>query len=169
VNPSLKNRCFRVLRKVSPTHAVLPKSYFPSGVTLTDTIPYASGGFADIWKGDQDGVQVCVKAFRTQTAVNLDKIKRVCSRSISRQDGRLIPVPIRGSIVRSLGGSTFPIRTCYPSSESRRGSTFHFLTGYPFSETRRSCFRFASSVLGCQTETSPSTSATIGRSIDGSS
>ena len=78
VNPSLKNRCFRVLRKVSPSHGILPKSYYPEGVTLSDTIPYASGGFADIWKGRRDGDQVCVKAFRTQTAANLDKIKRVC-------------------------------------------------------------------------------------------
>jgi len=78
VNPTLKNRCFRVLRKVSPSHGVLPKSYYPEGVTLSDTIPYASGGFADIWKGQRDGNQVCVKAFRTQTAANLDKIKRVC-------------------------------------------------------------------------------------------
>ena len=78
MNPSLKNRCFRVLRKVSPAHAILPKSYFPAGVILNDTIPYASGGFADIWKGLQDGKLVCIKAFRTQTATNLDKIKRVC-------------------------------------------------------------------------------------------
>ena len=78
VNPSLKNRCFRVLRKVSHSHAILPKSYYPEGVTLSDTIPYASGGFADIWKCQRDGKQVCVKAFRTQTTENLDKIKRVC-------------------------------------------------------------------------------------------
>ena len=77
VNPSLKNRCFRVLRKVSHSQAILPKSYYPEGVTLSDTIPYASGGFANIWKGQRDGNQVCVKAFRTQTAGNLEKIKRV--------------------------------------------------------------------------------------------
>jgi hypothetical protein len=42
-------------------------------VTLSDTTPYASSEFADIWKGQRDGNQVCVKAFRTQTAVNLEK------------------------------------------------------------------------------------------------
>jgi hypothetical protein len=101
VNQSLKNRCFKVLRNVSPAHAVLPKSYFSLGVILVDTIPYASGGFADVWKGDQGGDQVCVKTFRTQTARNLDKIKRVCARFISRQDGELIQISIRGSTVRS--------------------------------------------------------------------
>jgi hypothetical protein len=48
VNPSLKNRCFRVLRELSSSQGILPKSYYPDGVTLSDTIPYASGGFADI-------------------------------------------------------------------------------------------------------------------------
>ena len=43
-----------------------------------DTIFYAPGGFADVWKGQLDENQVCVKAFRTQTPGNLDKIKRVC-------------------------------------------------------------------------------------------
>ncbi|KAF9647766.1 kinase-like protein, partial [Thelephora ganbajun] len=82
VNPSLKNRCFRVLRKVSHSRGILPKSYYLAGVTLSDTIPYASGGFADIWKGQSDEHQVCVKAFRTQAAGNLDKIKRRFYREI---------------------------------------------------------------------------------------
>ena len=81
-NPSLKNRCFRVLRKVSPTHGVLPRSYFLPGITLSDAIAYVSGGFADVWKGQLDGNQVCVKAFRTQRLGNLDKIKRVCGSSL---------------------------------------------------------------------------------------
>ena len=85
VNPSLKNRCFRVLRKVSPLNGILPKSYYPDGVTLSDTIPCGSGRFADIWKGQRDGNQVCVKAFRTRTAGNLDKIKRVCGGVVFRR------------------------------------------------------------------------------------
>ena len=73
-----------VLRKVSPSQGVLPKSYFPTGVTLSDTVPYSPGGFADIWKGELDGNQVCVKAFRTQTAANRDNIKRVRVSSLYR-------------------------------------------------------------------------------------
>ena len=78
MNPGLENRCFRVLRKVSASCGVLPRSYRLEGVTLDDIIPYASGGFADIWKGQWDGNRVCVKAFRTQAGANLEKIKRVC-------------------------------------------------------------------------------------------
>ena len=78
VNPGLKDRCLGVLSNVSSGHGVLPKSYFPPGVTLSNSIPYASGGFTDVWKGQQDGNQVCIKAFRVQTAANPDKVKRVC-------------------------------------------------------------------------------------------
>ena len=76
-NPILKDRCFRVLRNVSPAYGVLPKSYFLPGVAIIDGIPYAAGGFADIWKGLRDGSQVCVKVFRIQTPASPDKIKRV--------------------------------------------------------------------------------------------
>ena len=74
----MKNRCFKILRKVSPVHGILPRSYYLPRVTLIDSIPYASGGYADIWKGQVDGRPVGVKAFRTQAATDLDKIKRVC-------------------------------------------------------------------------------------------
>lgn len=74
-NQNLKNR---FLRKFSPVDGVLPKSYYLSGVTISEKIPFASGGFADIWKGQRHGKQVCIKAFRTEPAANLDKVKWVC-------------------------------------------------------------------------------------------
>lgn len=99
VNRSLKNRCFRVLRKVTSSHEILPKSYYPEGVTLNNTIPHATGGFADIWKGRWGGNHVCVKVFRTRTAANLDKIRRVCA-GISHEDELSLTAP-SGSIARS--------------------------------------------------------------------
>ena len=51
---------------------------------MSETIPYALGGFADIWKGQRDGREMCIKAFRTQTTANLDKIKRVCGDILTR-------------------------------------------------------------------------------------
>ena len=45
-------------------------------------MPYAIGGFADIWKCQQDGNQVCVKAFRTHARTDLGKIKQVCGSSL---------------------------------------------------------------------------------------
>jgi hypothetical protein len=90
VNPSMKTRCFKVLRKVSPAHGILPKSYQVAAVTLTDGTPYTSGRFADIWVGQLDGRQVCVKAVRTQTAANLGKIKRVCCGVSTESEHNLI-------------------------------------------------------------------------------
>lgn len=121
VYPSLKNRCFYVLREVSATHGILPKSYFPHGVTLTDTNPHTSGRFSDTWEGQQsDGNQVCVKAFRAQTAENLYKIKRVCNSPQFQRESELSLILIRGSTVRSWCGSIFHTQTCCPSSEYRR-------------------------------------------------
>ena len=148
-NPNLKNRCFRILRKVSSAHGILPKSYFLPEVTLNDNIPFASGGPADVWKGQQYGKQLCVKVFRTQPVANLDKVKRVCSGSLFQCGGELNLVPNRWSTVKSWGGSAFRIRTSYHSSEFRRR-----------------CSHFASSALGCRMETSPSTSGNVRKSID---
>jgi len=81
VDPRLRIRCFRVLRKVSPKYGVLPKSYFLPEVTLSDTAAYASGGLADHWMGKWGGDRVSIKAFRINLAVDPDRIKRVCGAS----------------------------------------------------------------------------------------
>lgn len=74
------------MREVSQAHCILPKSYFPSGVTvLSNEVPHALTGFADVWKGRLDEDDVCVKSFRIETVVNPDKVKRVCSSSCSNE------------------------------------------------------------------------------------
>ena len=148
-NSNLKDRCFRVLREVSPAYGVLPKSCFLPGVSLIDKIPYAAGGFADIWEGQQDGNRVCAKVFQIQAPTNLDKIKRVCCSPLFRRERELNPIQIRVSIVGSWGGGAPHIRTSYPSSEFRRR-----------------CPRFVLSVLGCRTGTLLSTFRNIGGLID---
>lgn len=50
-------------------------------VTL-DTDPYASGRYADTWKGQAEGEQLAIKAFRTHTEGNLEKIKQRFMREI---------------------------------------------------------------------------------------
>ena len=75
-NRNLRDRCFRLLREVSPARGVLLKSYLLPEVTISDDIPFASGEFMDAWKGQQSGNQVCVKVFRTQQAARMDKFKQ---------------------------------------------------------------------------------------------
>ena len=43
-------------------------------------IAFASGGFADVWKGRYNGNRVCIKVCRAYTAENLSKIKQVRSK-----------------------------------------------------------------------------------------
>ena len=77
MDPSVKERCFKVLRRVVPEYNVLPKSYSPVGVTLSDNMPFTCGVLSGVWKGQLNGNRVCVKTFRTQTEVDLNEIKRV--------------------------------------------------------------------------------------------
>lgn len=77
MNPILKNRCFKVLRNVSHTQEVLPKSCYLTDTTLSGPIPYASDEFADIWRAQLDERQVSIKAFQLQNVVGLEEAKRV--------------------------------------------------------------------------------------------
>ena len=145
----MKNRCFKLLREVSPAYGILPKSYHLPHLSLNDTIPYASGGFADIWKGQLDRRQVCIKAFRTQAAGNLEGTKRVRVMVLQKIGVNAALITIRCSIARSLSGNTSFTRTPCPSP------------GY-----QKPCFRSASLTLGCQTETSSITLERTRGSID---
>jgi hypothetical protein len=82
MNAGVKDRCLTILRQISHMHGILPKSYYLPQVILSDSTPYSSGRFADIWKGQLDGRQVGIKAFRlrTQEAEDLDEIKQVRGR-----------------------------------------------------------------------------------------
>lgn len=84
VDPSSKDRYLKVLRTLAQIYGILPKSYFPAGVTLANNIPYTSRGFADVWEGRQGGKLVCIKAFRIPMVTEPEKIKRVCGGSLSR-------------------------------------------------------------------------------------
>jgi len=76
----LRRRSVRILRRVCGSQAILPRSCILSeNISREGDIAFASGGFADVWKGRSGGTRVCVKAFRAYTAENLFKIKQVCS------------------------------------------------------------------------------------------
>lgn len=52
----------RKLRHICGAHATLPSSHIINGdLTKTGIGPYAYGGFADVWKGEHDGKEVCIK------------------------------------------------------------------------------------------------------------
>ena len=78
----LRRKSVRILRKVCGSQAILPRSCIISeNVSKEGEAKFASGGFADVWKGDHNKSCVCIKAFRAYTAENLFKIKMVRSKS----------------------------------------------------------------------------------------
>ena len=76
----LRRRSVRILRRVCGLQTILPRSCILSeNISKEGDIAFASGGFADVWKGRHNGNSVCIKAFRAYTAENLSKIKQVGS------------------------------------------------------------------------------------------
>ena len=114
--PDLSYRAFDALCTISSVYGVLPKSYLLTDVTMSSTIPYASGGSTEVWRGQQNGRQVCVKALRKGAVANPDEVKRVCGTSVFWRDCERNLILIRGFTMKSLGGSTFRIQMCCPSS-----------------------------------------------------
>ena len=55
-----------------PTSAVVS-----TGLVKRGTIAVASGGFTDVWRGEYNGAQVAIKAFRIYPAQNLKEAKEV--------------------------------------------------------------------------------------------
>ena len=77
----LRKRSVRILRRVCGLQRILPRSCIVSdGISKEGDIAFASGGFADVWKGRHNRNPVCVKAFRAYTTENLGKIKQVGSK-----------------------------------------------------------------------------------------
>jgi hypothetical protein len=74
----LRRKSVRILRRVCGSETILPRSCILSeNISKEGDIAFASGGFADVWKGRHNGKLVCIKAFRAYTAENLSKIKQV--------------------------------------------------------------------------------------------
>ena len=58
-------KCLRELRTICSTRVILPPSYAPPSQPLQiDSIPFASGGSGDVYKGTIDGSNVCIKRIR---------------------------------------------------------------------------------------------------------
>ena len=95
----------RSLYKMCASHSLLPGSlrievhYDPTDVA------HSRGGFADVWKGEYRGLEVAVKALRTSTMSDLQKITRVscqrCSQAQRIDNLDALMATCRGS-VRSL-------------------------------------------------------------------
>jgi hypothetical protein len=78
----LQRKSIHILRTVCGLQIILPHSCILSDDTSKEgDIAFASGRFADSWKGRHNGKPVRLKAFRVYMAENPSKLKQVRKRS----------------------------------------------------------------------------------------
>ncbi|KAF9643032.1 kinase-like protein [Thelephora ganbajun] len=75
-------RCLRYLYRICGRHALLPKSLqIPLCYDLAKPAHYC-GGFADVWKGQHDGLDVAAKTLRVCLADDFEKIRTAFCREV---------------------------------------------------------------------------------------
>ena len=65
------------LYKMCAGHSLLPGSLQIQVYYNPATVPHSRGGFADVWKSEYHGLEVAVKALRTSSQSDLQKITHV--------------------------------------------------------------------------------------------
>ena len=75
--PSLRRKCLIMLCKICSHHALIPRSMkIPLCYNRTEA-PRYRGGFAEVWKGEYEGVEVAVKVLKVFVTSDLVRITRV--------------------------------------------------------------------------------------------
>ena len=83
--PETKNRLHRALRKTCGEVGILPTSYHldDKQVKKLNDVPFASGGYSDVWRGSYGEENVSIKAFRVYTTDNIKYLTKVLTISHS--------------------------------------------------------------------------------------
>lgn len=76
MEPSLRRKSVRILRRVCGSQIILPRTCILSNITKEGDTAVTPGRFADIWMGSYSGNRVCIKAFYTR-AGRSSRIKQV--------------------------------------------------------------------------------------------
>ena len=68
-----------MLRKTCAEIGVLPSSYHldDGQIKKLNDVPFASGGYSDVWRASYKGDSVSVKAFRVYTTDNIKDLTKV--------------------------------------------------------------------------------------------
>lgn len=88
-----KNKLHRALRKTCAEVGILPSSYNLDNnqIQKANAVPFASGGYSDVWRGSYKGENVSIKAFRVYTTDNIKQLTKVLDTFFST--GRTINDP----------------------------------------------------------------------------
>ena len=73
----LRRKCLAALCKICGHHALIPMSMQIPLCYNRAEAPRYQGGFAEVWKGEHEGVEVAVKALKIFMTSDLIKIRRV--------------------------------------------------------------------------------------------
>ena len=75
--PPVRRKCLAILCKVCSHYGLIPRSIqIPLCHDRTEA-PRYEGGFAKVWKGEHEGIEVAIKVLKVFEASDLVKIKRV--------------------------------------------------------------------------------------------
>ena len=79
--PETKSKLHRALRRTCADVGILPQSYYldDSQIKKLNDVPFASGGYSDVWRGLYKGENVSIKAFRVYTTDNIKSLTKVFS------------------------------------------------------------------------------------------
>ena len=75
--PRVRKNCLKLLYRMCARHSLLPGSLQIEVCYNSAATPHSRGGFADVWRGEYDGLEVAVKVLRTDMRSDLQKIARV--------------------------------------------------------------------------------------------
>ena len=73
----LRKKCLKALYKICGRQALLPRSLHILFYYDRSGDPLYSGGYADVWMGEHQGLKVAVKVLRVYSKSNLDKTIKV--------------------------------------------------------------------------------------------
>jgi len=77
--PETKTKLHRALRKTCAEVGILPSSYYldESQIKKLNEVPFASGGYSDVWRATYQGENVSIKAFRVYATDNIKQLTKV--------------------------------------------------------------------------------------------
>ena len=77
MTPWLRKNCLVTLCKICTHHALIPQSIqIPLCYNRAED-PRYRGGFAEVWKGEHEGIEVAVKVLKVSVMSDLVKIRKV--------------------------------------------------------------------------------------------
>ena len=77
IAPRIRKKCVKSLYKMCARHSLLPGSLRIELCYNQAAVPHSRGGFADVWKSEHRGLEVAVKALRTSSQSDLQRITNV--------------------------------------------------------------------------------------------